>query len=425
MRENFSHKVYRDDIITSMFDIDAYKIHMQQVVYEKYPTVEVEYSFIDRNKEGLAEYLGEIIQEINKLENLRFTDDQIDFLHKRVPWLKYNFIEFLRDFRLDPKRYVRATDNNGQLEIRVKGPWLKTIYFEIFILAIVSEVRNRNKFAHIPHEQFRKTMLEKIKYCKKEIERRGIRNFKFVEYGTRRRASYHMQSDAIDMLIKHMPDEFLGTSNYHIAKEKQIQFHGTVAHEYFAAHQVLMPLATHQNDALKVWDEVFEGNLGVALTDTITTESFLKGFNLGLANRFTGLRQDSGNPFNWGEMVIDKYKDLGIDPLTKKLFFTDSLNFEKALDLAERFQDEATVMFGMGTFLSNDFGDYKNEDGVQYKPLNIVMKLVTVNGQPVAKISDEPAKSVCECPYHLANLKARFGVDVDNEKLIKELKEAA
>ncbi|MDK9790171.1 nicotinate phosphoribosyltransferase [Vibrio sp. D431a] len=412
------NKVFRDTVIQSFADIDAYKLHMAAVAWEKFPSTIVEYKFVNRTKEDLTPHIAEIKDEIMKLERLSFTDSEIRFFHTKVPFLKAAFVDQLRTLRLFPDQQVRVfIDDKGRLQIRAKGSWFQVIWYEIFVLAIISEVRNRRMFPNLPHMKFREVLMNKISKLKSSLAEKGLENdFKFMEFGTRRRASYHLQNDAIMMLNRELPNSFIGTSNYHMAIEQNVPYHGTVAHEYFQAFQVLSPLPTHLKTSLEVWDEVFEGNLGIALTDSITTDAFLKEFNYGLANRFAGLRHDSGCPFEWGEKCIEHYKSLGIDPNTKKLVFTDGLNFDKAIEILEHFQGRAQIVFGIGTFLSNDLDGYE-ENGIKYSPLSMVMKLVQVNGNPVAKISDEPVKSICECPFHLANLMTRFGLSVDMNKV--------
>lgn len=401
--------LFRPQIITSACDTDAYKIHMMQVVFEKYPAVLVKYEFRCRTDENLAQFAAEIRDQINALEDVAFTEDQLRYLAK-IPFLKPAFIAFLRQYRFDPRRYVHVSVEGGELVIRAEGPWLYTILFEIPVLAIVSEVRNRNRFGEVTEDIYREVLFDKIDFLRSELDRRQLGNFKFADFGTRRRFSYNVQSDVVEYMAKMLPDQFIGTSNYHLAREFGIIPIGTMAHEYLQAHQALVNVADSQKQALEVWNQVYRGRLGVALTDCITTDAFLKDFDYLFAVLFSGVRHDSGDPIVWGEKFIAHYQSLGIDPLTKTLVFSDGLNFERALNIAEHFRGRIQVSFGIGTFLTNDLGDYRNAAGEAYRPLNIVMKMVECNGLPVAKISDEPGKSMCNDPVYLANLKARFGV---------------
>lgn len=409
MNVTVSKELFRPQLITSILDTDAYKLHMQQVVFEKYSQVIVRYEFRCRTDENLTEFAGEIREAINALENISYSEDQLMYLSK-IPFLKEAFIDFLRQFRLDPRRYVTVRVDGDELVITAEGPWLYTIPFEIPILSIVSEVRNRNRYEMVNEEVFREVLYNKVEHLKSELDRRGVEDFKFADFGTRRRFSYNVQRDVVEYLAKVMPDNFIGTSNYHLAREYGLKPIGTMAHEYLQAHQAFVNVKNSQKEALEVWNQVYRGRLGVALTDCITTDAFLKDFDYMFATLFSGVRHDSGDPIVWGEKFIRHYEDLGIDPRTKTLVFSDGLNFDRALDIAEHFEGRIQYSFGIGTFLSNDLGDYRRPDGVAYRPLNIVMKMVECDGMPVAKISDEPGKSMCNDPAYLANLKARFNV---------------
>ena len=414
--------------IQSFDDTDLYKFTMQQAVFSKYPDTQVRYEFFVRSDESLVlnpNQFIEIKEEIMALERLTLTDDQARHL-KSMPFFNDAYISALRDFRFEPQRNVKVSivnDAKGQqqLKIAISGSWFKTILYEVMILAIVSEVRNRHQWNDIPHQQFRKTLFEKVELLKSEISRRGITNFKIAEMGTRRRFSSVAQRYVVEYMAKNIPEYFVGTSNVMLARELQLKPIGTVAHEYFSAHQAFTNVTLSQKLALDVWDDVFRGRLGVALTDTVSSDAFIKDFDYKFANSFSGVRHDSGCPFIWGDKFIEHYKSLNIDPTSKTLVFTDGLDFNKCLDLCEYFADRINVSFGVGTFLSADMGDWVNDDNKKYQPLSIVMKLVECNGQPVAKISDEPSKSVCESAIYLANLRERFGLpQIEDNKTVRE-----
>lgn len=406
--------LFRDTLITSALDTDAYKLHMQQVVFEKYAAVEVSYNFTCRTDEDLTPYAKEIESAINDLEGLMFTEDQLRYLSK-IPFIKPAFIAFLRNYRFDPRRYIRVTTQGKRLSIQAQGPWLYTILFEVPVLAIVSEVRNRNRFPNVTEDDYRAALYRKVEHLKSELDRRGIKGFQFADFGTRRRFSYNVQRDVVEYLSAEMPAQFFGTSNYHLAREFGLTPIGTMAHEYLQAHQAFVNVSQSVKEALEVWNQVYRGRLGVALTDCITTDAFLRDFDYLFSVLFSGVRHDSGDPIAWGEKFIAHYQDLGIDPLTKSLVFSNSLDFDRALDIAEHFQGRIQVSFGIGTFLTNDLGDYleprPSGAGEGYRPLNIVMKMTHCNGMPVAKISDDPGKSMCADQVYLANLKARFNVE--------------
>jgi nicotinate phosphoribosyltransferase len=407
---NIKNDLFGNDIILSALDDDAYKIHMQQVVHALYPTLKAEYAFKCRSDENLADLLPEIRDEINKLENVKFKQHEIEYLSKKR-FLQESYLDALRNFKFHPSRQVfLSVDEDGQLDVRVRGTWFQGILYEVRILAIVSEVRNRNRFPNASKEQFRKVMFKKCEYLKSEVKKRGLENhFKFADMGTRRRLSAYSHEIAVQYMSQLFPDNFVGTSNYRLAMEYKLTAIGTMAHEYICGHQAIVNPLNSQKYALEAWDSVFRGDMGIALTDSISIDAFLRDFDLSLAKRFDGVRHDSADPYVWGEKIIAHYEKLGIDPKTKTLVFSDSLNFEKALDICEHFKDRIKVTFGIGTFITNDLGDYE-ENGVKYTPLSIVMKLVYLNGHPIAKITDEPSKAFCLVPEYLTYFKLINGV---------------
>ncbi|HCG5111823.1 TPA: nicotinate phosphoribosyltransferase [Vibrio parahaemolyticus] len=421
--------LFSSRIIQSALDFDVYKVNMMSAVAALYPDAMVSYKFIVRSEEDLSELLPEVKAEVLKLQDVRFTEDEIAYMKRVAPYLKPEFVEALRHFRFNPQSDVSfhnktMSDGSSQLRITINGLWKETILYETIIMSIVSEVRSRQRWSDIPFEQFQTVLEDKVRYLKAELERRNITNFKFADMSTRRRFSFQAQRTMLEYLSKELPQCLTGTSNYHLARELDLTPIGTVAHEWFMGHQALVNVRDSQKIALQRWQKMFNGALGIALTDTIGIDAFLKDFDEELSNAYVGVRHDSGCPFTWGEKMIAHYESLGIDPMTKTLVFTDGLNFEQALDICEHFQSRVQVSFGIGTSLANDMGNYVNDQGEAYQPLSIVIKMVTCNGSPVAKISDEPEKAMCEDIFFLMNLKRRFEQPLDlNEcrKLIDRL----
>ncbi|APU75572.1 nicotinate phosphoribosyltransferase [Vibrio parahaemolyticus] len=421
--------LFSSRIIQSALDFDVYKVNMMSAVAALYPDAMVSYKFIVRSEEDLSELLPEVKAEVLKLQDVRFTEDEIAYMKRVAPYLKPEFVEALRHFRFNPQSDVSfhnktMSDGSSQLRITINGLWKETILYETIIMSIVSEVRSRQRWSDIPFEQFQTVLEDKVRYLKAELERRNITNFKFADMSTRRRFSFQVQRTMLEYLSKELPQCLTGTSNYHLARELDLTPIGTVAHEWFMGHQALVNVRDSQKIALQRWQKMFNGALGIALTDTIGIDAFLKDFDEELSNAYVGVRHDSGCPFTWGEKMIAHYESLGIDPMTKTLVFTDGLNFEQALDICEHFQGRVQVSFGIGTSLANDMGNYVNDQGEAYQPLSIVIKMVTCNGSPVAKISDEPEKAMCEDIFFLMNLKRRFEQPLDlNEcrKLIDRL----
>ena len=413
--------------IRSLLDLDAYKINMMQAVHSLYPDVEVRYELIVRSDEDISDLLEEVRQEINHLASLRFSDADIVYLEQHAPHLNRAFLQSLRYFHFQPDRQIEMgiikQEGKRQLRIAIQGTWRDTILYETLVMALISEVRSRRHWAQTPADLPMQVLADKVQALKTAIAQRGISNFSLTEMGTRRRFSSQVQRDVIAYLQQEIPELLLGTSNYHFAREFNLKPIGTIAHEWFMGHQALINVADSQRVALEQWLRAFDGQLAIAPTDTLNIDAFLNDFNVHLAKAYDGVRHDSGCPFTWGDKMIAHYEQLGIDPRNKLFIFSDGLNFARALDLCEYFAGRVRVSFGIGTFLTNDLADWKNAQGKVYKPLSIVIKLTECRGRPVAKISDEPQKAMCEDPIFLANLKQRFNIEVDIDALIAELQQ--
>ncbi len=400
-----SESVFAPSIIQNLLDTDFYKLTMMQAVLHNYPNAEVEWEFRCRSNEDLTPYLAEIRYQIEQLVNTSITPDQLAYLEK-IPFIKADFIRFLSLFRFN-MRYVHVgTDDAGQLAIRVRGPWLHVILYEIPLLAIISEVRNRYRYREVVIEQVREQLYRKLDWLKGEATADELAGFQVADFGTRRRFSYRVQEEVVNILKHDFPGRFVGTSNVHLARELELRPLGTMAHEWFMAHQQLGPrLIDSQKVALECWVKEYRGLLGIALTDTIGMDSFLGDFDLYFAKLFDGLRHDSGDPLLWAEKAIAHYEKLGIDPMSKTLIFSDGLTLPKALELYRALHDRIHVSFGIGTNLTCDI------PGVE--PMNIVIKMIDCNGQPVAKISDTPGKTQCRDPNFVTYLKHVFRLDAN------------
>lgn len=383
----------------SLLDNDFYSFTVMQVILHHFPSTEVEYKFICRNEADLLPLKEKIERKIDLLCEARFTKEELDYL-RSIRFLKKDFIDFLEDFTLK-RRLVNVYEKEGKLQISVKGDWLQTILFEIPILSIVSEAYCCDRIIGSNALDIgRENLQRKIDFLNRQDQQ-----FYFADFGTRRRFSKSWQDEVVGTLRKSFPTHFYGTSNCLLAKKYSSQNHlepfvpvGTMSHQYISAGMGIanVQLKNSQKFMLETWALEFRGELGVALTDTLNMDIFLNDFDKYLALLFSGCRQDSGDPFVWGNKLIGHYKKLGIDPMTKIAVFSDNLNFEKAYDIYEYFKNKIKMSFGIGTFLQNDVG---------IKPLSIVMKMIYCNGQPVAKISDTPDKIVCEDADFLSYLK--------------------
>ncbi|SIQ91758.1 nicotinate phosphoribosyltransferase [Aquipseudomonas alcaligenes] len=396
-----TESVFAERIVQNLLDTDFYKLTMMQAVLHNYPNAEVEWEFRCRNAEDLTPYLAEIRYQIERLAELEVTADQLAFL-ERIPFMKPDFIRFLGLFRFNP-RHVQTGIEDGQLCIRLRGPWLHVILYEIPLLAIISEVRNRYRYREVLLEQASERLYQKLDWLRAEASASELEGFQVADFGTRRRFSFRVQEQMVRIMKRDFPGRFVGTSNVHLARELDLKPIGTMAHEWLMAHQQLGPrLIDSQIAALDCWVREYRGLLGIALTDCITMDAFLRDFDLYFAKLFDGLRHDSGDPLQWAEKAIAHYEKLGIDPMSKTLVFSDGLDFEKSLQLYRALCGRIHVSFGIGTKLTCDI------PGVE--PMNIVIKMTACNGQPVAKISDAPGKTQCRDENFVSYLKHVFRV---------------
>lgn len=392
-------------IVISLLDTDLYKFNMDQVIFHKHTDLCGQYYFKCRNAgvKFTPEMAEEINAQIDHLCSLRFTKDELDYL-RSIRFIKSDYVEFLRLWH--PIRdYVSVElGADGELSIVVDGPLFSAMQFEIYLLEIVNEVYFR--FAY-DYEALRKSAEERLD-AKIKAMNDGTYNFTFAEFGCRRRLSREWE----DVVVRRFVTETkncVGTSNVYLAKKYGVKPIGTYAHEFVQMYQGIdsIPLAYTNHYALQDWYDEYKGDNGTALTDTITTDLFLLDFDRANANNYTGVRHDSGDPYIWGEKMIKHYESYGIDPKSKLLLFSDSLDFDRAQKLQDYFCGKTKVSFGIGTFVSND---------TCAEALNIVIKLQYVNGRPVAKLSDAPGKAMCRDEEYLEYLKRSVEFRLNREK---------
>ncbi|MBR1713926.1 MAG: nicotinate phosphoribosyltransferase [Treponema sp.] len=398
-------------IITSLLSEDAYKFSMGQAIYHQFSEYKTTWTFKCRNKDVhfTKEMVEEIKRQVKLFCSLRFTEDELSYLD-RIRWIKGSYVDFLR---LWHARFEDFTiDDNAEcgLNIEASGTWLNTSMYEIPILAIVNEVYFR--FAYDEEElqrQFERKLKEKIQALVDGKYNLG----NFSEFGLRRRLSLKAQDLAVKMLKENnasfKDSNFVGTSNVELAKKYGVTPVGTMAHEWI----MCSGQGNHKHNpaysnwyALDAWVKEYGVLNGTALTDTITTDCFLRDFQLTYATLFSGVRHDSGDPYEWGEKMIRHYEKLGLDPKSKTLLFSDSLDFERASKLYGYFKDKSRVAFGIGTYISND---------TDVPALNIVMKVTKCNGQDVAKISDVQGKGMCKNEEYVDYLNRCIKWRLENE----------
>lgn len=391
-------------IIRSLLDTDLYKFSMMQVVLHQYPGAEVEYRFKCRNPGiDLVPCIDEIHAELAHLCSLRFTPDELEYL-RSWRYIKSDFVDFLGLFQLNTK-YVEIAPSDratGEIEIRIRGPWLHTILFEVPLLAIVNEVYFRTTQPQLDLTVGRERLRAKIAQLR---DAPGYADCRIADYGSRRRFSREWHEEVVTTLRDGLGEQLAGTSNVWLARKLGLTPLGTLAHEYLQAHQALGPrLRDSQVAALEAWAREYRGDLGIALSDVYGLNAFLRDFDMYFCKLFDGTRHDSGDPFAWGERVLAHYRANRVDPRSKVLVFSDGLDIPAVMRLYAHFQGRCQLAFGVGTNLTNDVGP---------QALQIVIKMIRCNGQPVAKLSDTPGKNMCEDAAYVAYLRQVFDIPAD------------
>ena len=381
-----------EQIITSLLETDLYKISMGQAIYHQYSDYKTTWTFKCRNTDVFftPEMVEEIKRQIKLYCSLSFTEDELEYLNN-IKWIKGSYVDFLRLWKPRYEDFHFSTDDPTGLSLEATGTWLNTSMYEIPTLAIVNEVYFRMAYDYKKlFRSFKKRLADK----KKKLLNNEYSIGNFSEFGLRRRLSAEAQELAVKELAEvtwnRCSSNCVGTSNIYLAKKYNLIPVGTMAHEWI----MCVGQGNHRHNpsysnyySLNSWVKEYGVQNGTALTDTITTDCFLRDFDLTFATLFSGVRHDSGDPIEWGEKMIAHYQRLNIDPTTKTLLFSDSLNFEKASAIYEHFKGRCRVAFGIGTYIANDTDE---------RALNIVMKITRCNGQDVAKISDTPGKGMCK-----------------------------
>ncbi|MDB5762038.1 MAG: pncB [Herminiimonas sp.] len=392
-----------EPIVRSLLENDLYKFTMWQSLLHSHPGAQAEYVFVCRNKPAfpLSDLAVDVEREVDALCNLSFTQEELDYL-RGLRFIKSDFADFLSIFRFQ-RRFIEVEAQGDTLSIRACGPQVHVMGFEIYVLYIVNELY----FRRVGTSENLKEARERLRAKTGALEAFGKlpakRNpFEFFDFGLRRRYSGAWHEEVVAVLKNETLQFFKGTSNVYLAKKYNMVPMGTMAHEYLQSYQAFgVRLRDFQKAALEGWVQEYRGDLGTALTDVVGMDAFLVDFDLYFAKLFDGLRHDSGDPVVWGEKALAHYAKLRIDAATKRLVFSDGLDFAMAFSLYRHFADRTMTGFGIGTNLTNDTG---------ITPLNIVMKLVSCNGQPVAKLADSPGKTLCTDDTYLAYLRQVFGI---------------
>lgn len=366
----------------SILDNDFYKITMQNAVVKLFPNERVKYQFINRGKHNFPKGFDEELRKcIDAMADLKLTKSEKKFLRETCPYLDLPYLDFLAGYQYDPSE-VKIKQIENDIEVTVEGEWYRTILWEVPILALISELHYvMNQMERDSNE----TVMEKTLEKASQLTKLGVT---FAEFGTRRRHSYNVHDLVVKALVQDKNSTFIGSSNVHFAMKYGVKPIGTHAHEWFMFHAAEFGFKMANALSLEHWVDVYRGDLGVALSDTYTTDVFFQQFDKKFAKLFDGVRHDSGDPLEFADKTIAHYKNNGINPLFKYIIFSDGLNLEKVEEITQYCRGKIGISFGIGTNLTNDVG---------LKPMNIVMKLIaaqSINGDwiPTVKLSDEHGK---------------------------------
>jgi nicotinate phosphoribosyltransferase len=382
-------KLEINNYLADLADTDLYKLTMQQAMVYKYSKAKVRYKFYLRSDIDFPDGFGIRLQElVQQMRFLTLSDEMFEYLSK-IRFFTSFFLEYLKSYRYNPGE-VMIYQEGGKLSITIEGFGYRTILWETQLLALISQLYYEMEGIEYDKDKVKKYNNQKANFV-------CINALNFADFGTRRRRSlqHHINTLKIykerTLINNEGMGGIIGTSNPYMAKKFDIQCVGTHAHEWFMFHCIAYSFEKSTHFALEAWSDVYNGDLGIALTDTLTTDIFLKSFRGKMPHLFKGVRHDSSNPITFGEKIIEHYKSLGINPQTKEIIFSDSLDFGKALTIEKHFMGKIKTNFGIGTFISNDIPD---QDA-----LSIVIKLDSVkideysNWETVIKLSDDKGKN--------------------------------
>lgn len=369
-------------IIQSILDNDLYKFTMQRAVLGYKQNVQVESAFNNRRPEGKfnRDFMDGFNRGLEDMALLQATDQEIEFFEQACPFMGHEYFDYLANYRYDPNE-VRAELVDNELVLGYKGTWEHTILWEVPLMAMISELF----FIHCDKDWNNRDQIGKL-----QTKSQKLMNTTFTDFGTRRRRNFETQEMVVSYFKNHNP-KFMGTSNVHLAHKYGVRPIGTMAHEWIMGISALESLRHANRYAMKIWSDIYKGELGTALTDTFGTDVFWQDFDVALAKLFDGPRHDSGCPFKFTDKTVAEYKRLRIDPTTKTAIFSDGLDTDLALEIQKYCEGKIRCSFGIGTHFTNDF---TNSSGGVSKPLNMVIKMARCNGTPVVKLSDNPTKAI-------------------------------
>lgn len=372
-------------IINSILDTDFYKITMQKFYLDRFPDATGVFKFKNRGTQRFnKDFVKDLKEEICSMASLKLSIDESKWLYSVANYLGKSYLEYLRNYSFNPNDVIVNLTEDNDLDITIGNNSTelhKITLWEVPLMAIISELY----FNTIETNWFRPDFYDKYKE-KTELKAKVLyeNNCNYSDFGTRRRRDFKTQLTVIDVLKDY--SNFVGTSNVYFAKQFRTRQIGTVAHEVYMTMQALKGIRYSNYYALEEWEKCFDASLGTALCDTVTSDVFFKDFNLRFSKLYDGIRQDSGDIFEFADKAINHYKFHKIDPMSKTIIFSDNLNVDKVVKIKNYCKNKIKCSFGIGTNFSNNIESSK--------PLNMVIKLNSVNGIPVVKLSDDKGKEM-------------------------------
>jgi nicotinate phosphoribosyltransferase len=387
-------------IIESFLDTDFYKLTMGQLVWKMARNTAAKYWFQCRGGQDLTPIIPDLRKEISSLMRLSITTEERNYLasltvkndaDEDVRIFKDGYLDYLTRMPMDPDN-VRV-DISDLGHVHVTGPWVSSIYLEVPILAIINEL------------YYKKVGTPQVSYhnLNETIQTIRVDGLKFSDFGTRRRRSLGWHINVVESLRSRCPDRFTGTSNVMLAMKYRLKPIGTMAHEWIQAGQAMSHPMDSQRLMLEGWERHYPKCMRIALSDTLGNKKFLDDWAKDLAESYAGVRHDSGDPFAWTEALLAHYKSIGVDTRNKTFVYSDCVTAEKAVDIYARYHNYVGISFGIGTHLTNNFGP------TEAPAMQNVIKLVELQGRPVAKLSGVRGKEICSSPAYMKWLKEMLG----------------
>jgi len=388
--------------VHSIIDNDLYKFTMQQAVCQLYPRAWARYEFINRGKTQFPSGFAEALKwELMALQNLQLQEIEKNFLLNHCYYLTPFYVDFLAGYRFDPRNEVRIIQEDGNLKVIVEGPWYRTILWEVPLMSMISELYFKK--SDVPTHS-REHLDEQDRAKATRLAKLLV---KYADFGTRRRHSFRNHDRIVKINKEYAPDAFVGTSNVYLAMINTLKPIGTHAHEWFMFHAAKYGFHEANKLALQRWADVYQGELGIALSDTFTTSDFLNSFGTYFAKLFDGVRHDSGDPIKFAQKILNYYEYIHIDPMTKTIVFSDGLNVDKVAEIEKFCKGKIKTSYGIGTYLTNDVGP---------KALNMVIKMTACKPKgrdypwvPTCKLSDVEGKHTGD-PETIAICKKVLGI---------------